>query len=60
MLGTMAVIYTILLFTLHKPAALIGIGGFMLFWLVWAWRYPGSEAEWENRKNAGKKIGWFK
>jgi uncharacterized membrane protein len=60
MLGTMAVSYTILLFTLHKPAALIGIGGFMLFWLVWAWRYPGSEAEWESRKKAGKKIGWTK
>jgi uncharacterized membrane protein len=56
----MAVSYTILLFTLHKPAALIGIGGFMLFWLVWAWRYPGSEAEWESRKKTGKKIGWFK
>jgi hypothetical protein len=61
MLATMVGSYTFLLFTLwHKPAALIGIGCFMLFWLVWAWRYPGSEAEWENRKKAGKRIGWFK
>jgi hypothetical protein len=57
---TMAVSYSILLFTIHKPAALIGIGCFMLFWLVWAWRYPGSEEEYERRKKAGEKIGWFK
>jgi hypothetical protein len=53
--------YTFLLFTLsHKPFALIGIASFMLFWLVWAWRYPGSEEEYERRVKAGKKIGWFK
>jgi uncharacterized membrane protein len=57
---TMVVSYSILLFTLHKPAALIGIGGFMLFWVVWAWRYPGSEEEYERRKKAGEKIGWTK
>jgi hypothetical protein len=56
----MAVSYSILLFTIHKPAALIGIGCFMLFWLVWAWRYPGSEEEYERRVKAGKKIGWRK
>jgi hypothetical protein len=32
----------------------------MLFWLVWAWRYPGSEEEYENRIKEGKKIGWLK
>jgi hypothetical protein len=32
----------------------------MLFWLVWAWRYPGSEEEWKRRVKAGKKIGWRK
>ena len=57
---TMAVSYSILLFTLHKPKALIGIGAFMLFWIVWAWRYPGSEEEYERRKKAGEKIGWTK
>jgi hypothetical protein len=60
MLGTMVVSYTVLLFTIHKPAALIGIGCFMAFWLVWAWRFPGSEEEYERRKKAGKKIGWTK
>ena len=56
----MVVSYTVLLFTIHKPAALIGIGCFMAFWLVWAWRFPGSEEEWQRRKNEGKKIGWRK
>ena len=52
--------YTIILFNITKPAALIGIWVFMCFWLVWAWRFPGSEAEWERRKKAGQKIGWLK
>ncbi len=43
-----------------KPAAIIGIGCFMLFWLVWAWRYPGSVEEYDRRKAAGLKIGWLK
>ena len=60
MLISCIVSYTIILFTITKPAALIGIWCFMCFWLVWAWRYPGSEAEWERRKKAGQKIGWFK
>jgi uncharacterized membrane protein YbaN (DUF454 family) len=60
MLISCIVSYTIILFTITKPAALIGIWLFMCFWLVWAWRYPGSEAEWERRKKNGEKIGWFK
>jgi hypothetical protein len=48
------------LFTLHKIGALIGIALFMLFWLVWAWRFPGSEEEYERRVKAGEKIGWRK
>jgi len=60
MVGTMAASYTFLLFTLHKIGALIGIFCFMAFWVIWAWRFPGSEAEYERRKKAGKKIGWAK
>jgi hypothetical protein len=60
MLISCIVSYTIILFTITKPAALIGIWLFMCFWLVWAWRFPGSEAEWERRKKAGQKIGWLK
>ena len=43
-----------------KLAAIIGIGLFMLFWLVWAWRYPGSVEEYDSRVAGGRKIGWFK
>lgn len=43
-----------------KLAATIGIGLFMLFWLVWAWRYPGSIEEYDRRVAAGEKIGWTK
>jgi len=27
---------------------------------VWAWRFPGSEKEYERRVKAGEKIGWRK
>jgi hypothetical protein len=26
---------------------------------IWAWRFPGSVAEYDLRKSNGKKIGWF-
>ena len=41
-------------------AASYAVGLFMLFWLVWAWRYPGSEEEYQRRVAAGKRIGWLK
>lgn len=43
-----------------KPIAIISIGLFMLFWLVWAWRYPGSLEEYDRRVSEGRKIGWLK
>jgi uncharacterized membrane protein YbaN (DUF454 family) len=27
---------------------------------VWAWRYPSTVEEWQQRKDSGRKIGWFK
>jgi uncharacterized membrane protein YbaN (DUF454 family) len=27
---------------------------------IWAWRYPSTVEEWQQRKDNGKKIGWFK
>ena len=39
---------------------LIGTGLFMLFWIIWAWRYPSTEEEYRIRKMANKKIGWLK
>lgn len=35
-------------------------GIFMFFVAVWAWRYPSSVEEYDNRKANNKKIGWFK
>jgi uncharacterized membrane protein YbaN (DUF454 family) len=60
MVITMSLSYTFLLLTLHKIGALIGIGLFMLSIVIWAWRFPGSEEEYERRKKAGEKIGWKK
>lgn len=47
-------------FATHNPRAIIGTGLFMLFWLVWAYRYPGDEMEYWRRKDNNKKIGWMK
>lgn len=60
MLACCAASYTWLVYINMKPAGLISVGLFMLFWLVWAWRYPGSNEEYERRIAAGKRIGWLK
>ena len=49
-----------LFFTLSNGIALTSIGLFMLFWLVWAWRYPSTVEESQFRKQNNKKIGWLK
>lgn len=33
---------------------------FMSLVAIWAWRFPGSVAEYDRRKLSGEKIGWFK
>lgn len=33
---------------------------FMIFVAIWAWRYPSSVQEYDERKATGKKIGWIK
>jgi hypothetical protein len=60
MLGCCAASYAWLLYISMKPAGLISVGAFMLFWLIWAWRYPGSVEEYDRRVAAGKRIGWLK
>jgi len=52
--------YAWLIYIALKPIALISIALFMLFWLVWAWRYPGSDEEYQRRVKQGEKIGWLK
>jgi len=60
MLGCCALSYAWLLYIQLSMAGLISVGAFMLFWLVWAWRYPGSTEEYDRRVSEGKKIGWLK
>jgi len=35
-------------------------GVMMALVAIWAWRYPSSVEEWQQRKDSGRKIGWFK
>jgi len=35
-------------------------GALMFLVAVWAWRYPSTVEEFNRRKDAGEKIGWFK
>jgi len=38
-------------FTTYNLVAVLWSGGFMAAVAVWAWRYPGSEEEYQKRKN---------
>lgn len=43
------------------PLNVVGYAGItFLIIIIWAFRYPGSEAEYDRRVKLGKKIGWFK
>lgn len=46
--------------TTQNINAVIYSGVFMALVALWAWRYPSSVEEHDERINAGKKIGWFK
>jgi uncharacterized membrane protein YbaN (DUF454 family) len=50
----------ILWFTTYNVKLVVGVALFMAFWMIWAIRYPGSVEEFERRKAAGERIGWFK
>jgi hypothetical protein len=60
MIGTMTTTLVILFFTTGNVNALIGSGLFMLLVAIWAWRYPGSEEEYQRRVTEGKRITWLK
>lgn len=59
MLVTMSVSLLIMLFTGVKPIGIISTAIFMGFVAIWAWRFPGSIAEYDQRIEQGRKIGWF-
>jgi uncharacterized protein len=59
MVVTMLTSLTIMWFTTGNLIAITWTGVFMLAVIVWGWRYPGSEAEWQRRKDEGKRIAWL-
>jgi uncharacterized membrane protein YbaN (DUF454 family) len=60
MVITMDVSLIILWFTTYNWKLVLGVGLGMALCAVWALRYPSSPEEYDARKAAGKKIGWFK
>ena len=59
MLASMSVSLLIMFFTGVKPIGIISTAIFMGLVACWAWRFPGSVAEYDNRIAEGRKIGWF-
>ena len=60
MLATMSVTLAILWFTTFNVNAIISSAIFMILVVIWAWRYPGSEQEYENRVKENKRVAWLK
>lgn len=47
--------------SLTIPLRIVGYAAFtFLLICIWAFRYPGSEKEYNRRVKEGKKIGWLK
>lgn len=60
MLVTMSSSLAIMWFTTGNIKAILWTGGFMALVAIWGWRYPGSEAEYQRRKELGLRIAWLK
>jgi len=60
MLVTMTSSLAIMWFTTGNIKAIVWTGGFMALVAIWGFRYPGSEAEWQRRKELGLRIAWLK
>jgi uncharacterized membrane protein YbaN (DUF454 family) len=59
MIVTMTSSLIIMWFTTGNLNAIYWTAGFMLLVAIWGFRYPGSEAEWQRRKDAGEKVAWL-
>jgi uncharacterized protein len=59
MLAMMSTSLIIMFFTGVKPIGIISTAIFMGFVAVWAWRWPGSVDDYDQRIANGKKVGWF-
>ena len=60
MLVTMSSSLAIMWFTTGNIKAILWTGMFMALVAGWGWRYPGSEVEYQRRKDAGKRIAWLR
>jgi uncharacterized membrane protein YbaN (DUF454 family) len=59
MLGMMSTSLVIMFVTGVKPVGILSTAAFMALVAIWAWRFPGSVDEYDQRIAKGKKIGWF-
>jgi uncharacterized membrane protein YbaN (DUF454 family) len=59
MLAMMTTSLVIMWFSGTKLVGIISTAVFMAIVAVWAWRYPSSGAEHDQRVAQGKRIGWF-
>jgi uncharacterized membrane protein YbaN (DUF454 family) len=59
MLASMSVSLLIMFFTGVKTIGIISTAIFMGLVAIWAWRFPGSVAAYDQRIAEGKKVGWF-
>jgi hypothetical protein len=60
MVITMDCSLIILWFTTGNWLLVMGIGVMMLLVVIWAWRFPGTVDEYQQRVAKGLKVGWFK
>lgn len=60
MILTMTSSVVILWFTTGNPIAVLSSAIAMVLVAIWAWKYPGSEEEYQIRVKEGKKIAWIK
>lgn len=60
MILTMTSSVAILWFTTGNFVAVLSSAVAMILVAIWAWKYPGSEEEYQMRVKEGKKIAWIK
>lgn len=60
MIITMATTVIITYFLTNNLNAAVWTSGFMILVAGWAWRYPNSEAEYQRRVAAGKRVAWLR
>jgi uncharacterized membrane protein YbaN (DUF454 family) len=60
MVITMDISLIVLWFTTQNVQLVLAVGVAMALCAIWALKYPSSSDEYDRRKAAGERIGWFK